>query len=123
MSARYVQVTCSMVERVAADTERYMSLLSVRQKLVASNIANADTPGYHTKDINFQEEFQNAISGTNPTVVETQGLYMKNDGNNVNMDREMRLLSENDMRFSLASNLVRSELKSVRLALDGGSQG
>ena len=100
-----------------------MNLLSVRQKLVASNIANADTPGYHTKDINFQEEFQNAVSGTSaPDVIETQGLYMKNDGNNVTMDREMRLLSENDLRFSLASNLARSEMKSVRLALDGGGQ-
>lgn len=98
-----------------------MTLLSVRQKLVASNIANADTPGYHTKDISFQEEFQHAMSGATPNVIEAQGLYMKNDGNNVSMDREMRLLSENDLRFALASNLVRSELKSVRLALENGN--
>ena len=41
-----------------------MDLLSARQKLVASNIANADTPGYHTQDIDFQFEFQNAATGT-----------------------------------------------------------
>ena len=34
-----------------------MNLLSARQKLVASNIANADTPGYKTKDIDFRAEF------------------------------------------------------------------
>jgi flagellar basal-body rod protein FlgB len=109
-----------MIERVASDIERYMTLLSVRQKLVASNIANATTPGYHTKDINFQEEFQSALNGS-PEVVEAQGLYMKNDGNNVNLDRESRSLAENDLRFTLASNLARSELKSLRMAMDNGS--
>lgn len=97
-----------------------MTLLSVRQKLVASNIANADTPGYHTRDINFQQEFQNAMNGS-PEIVEAQNLYMKGDGNNVSLDRESRLLSENDLRFALASNLARSELKSVRMAMDSGS--
>jgi flagellar basal-body rod protein FlgB len=110
-----------MIERIAADIERYMTLLSVRQKLVASNIANADTPGYRTKDIDFQREFQTAMNAGSPEVIEASGLYMKNDGNNVNLDREARLLSENDLRFALASNLARSELKSVRMAMDNGS--
>ena len=39
---------------MAGELERYMDLLSARQKLVASNIANADTPGYQTQDIDFQ---------------------------------------------------------------------
>ena len=37
-----------MFQGLALNSEHYMSLLSTRQKLVASNIANADTPGYHT---------------------------------------------------------------------------
>ena len=32
----------------------YLKITSDRQQLIASNVANADTPGYHTKDINFQ---------------------------------------------------------------------
>ena len=40
-----------------------MTLLSERQKLVASNIANADTPGYRTQDIDFHSEFENAAAG------------------------------------------------------------
>ena len=47
-----------MLQHVAGQLERYMDLLSARQKLVASNIANADTPGYHTQDIDFQSEFR-----------------------------------------------------------------
>lgn len=111
-----------MIERIASDLERYMTLLSVRQKLVASNIANVDTPGYRTRDIDFQREFQTAMHAAGPpAVIEPNGLYMKNDGNNVSLDRESRLLSENDLRFALASNLARAELKSVRMAMDNGN--
>ena len=98
-----------------------MTLLTMRQKLVASNIANVDTPGFRTKDIDFQHEFQTAMNAGKPEIVEARGLYMKNDGNNVNLDRESRLLSEIDLRFALASNLARSELKSLRMAMENGS--
>src|ERR1035441_6112858 len=74
--------TNSMLDRLAGQLERYMDLLSARQKLVASNIANADTPGYQTRDIDFQSEFQSALGGA-PQTVEVTGLQMKNDGNNV----------------------------------------
>ncbi len=110
-----------MLDPVAGSLDQYMSLVSARQKLVASNIANADTPGYSTKDIDFQSEFQNAMFGSQPAVVDVQGLTMKNDGNNVNLDREARLLSENALRFSVASNLMRSQIKIVHMAIDGGS--
>ena len=52
-----------MLDRLAGQLERYMDLLSARQKLVASNIANADTPGYHTQDIDFQSEFEQRARG------------------------------------------------------------
>jgi flagellar basal-body rod protein FlgB len=112
----------AMLDPVAGSLDQYMSLVSARQKLVASNIANADTPGYSTKDIDFQSEFQNALSGSSqsPSVINVQGLTMKNDGNNVNLDREAKLLSENALRFTVASNLLRSQIKIVHMAIDGG---
>ncbi len=97
-----------------------MTLLSERQKLVASNIANVDTPGYRTKDIDFHSEFENVMAGQTPSTIEPQGLVVKPDGNNVNMDRESRLLAENAMRFSVASNFARAELASVRTAIQEG---
>ena len=114
-----------MLDSIAGSFDQlnqYMTLVSTRQKLVASNIANADTPGYTTKDIDFQSEFQNAMSGSqSPSIIDVQGLTMKNDGNNVNLDREARLLSENAMRFSVASNFLRSDIKTLHMAIDGGS--
>jgi flagellar basal-body rod protein FlgB len=106
-----------MLSPIAGALEQYMSLLSTRQKLVASNIANADTPGYQTKDIDFRSEFQSAVDGFQPQVVSVSGLANKSDGNNVSLDRESRLLAENDLRFSLASNLIRSELRMTRAAI------
>ena len=96
-----------------------MDLLAARQKLVAGNIANADTPGYHTKDIDFQSEFQSAMAGA-PRVTETPGLVTKNDGNNVSLHRESRLLAENAMRFNLASNLLRGRIQRIRTAIKEG---
>jgi flagellar basal-body rod protein FlgB len=110
-----------MFQSVAADSERYMTLLSERQKLVASNIANADTPGYHTQDIDFRSEFENASGEeSGPTVIEAQGLATKADGNNVNLDREARLLAENTLRFSIASNFARSEISTIKSAIQEG---
>ena len=112
-----------MLDPLTTNLERYMDLLSARQKLVASNIANADTPGYKTRDIVFQTEFRNAIDTTAPRAVNVSGLKTKNDGNNVSIDRESRLLAENNIRFSIATSLLRSRLKSLRAAIEEGRTG
>jgi len=110
-----------MLDGLTSHIERYMDLLSARQKLVASNIANADTPGYKTQDIDFQFEFMSLAKGQMPQTIQAQGLPEKTDGNNVNLDREARLLAENQMRFNLASVLVKSQLKTVQEAIQGGN--
>jgi len=103
-----------------------MDLLSVRQRLVATNIANAATPGYRTRDINFQAEFARADSGlpfNAPEVIETAGLKAGNDGNNVGLDREMRLLAENAIRFNIASSFWKSEYRQMKSAIQEGRNG
>ena len=102
-----------------AHLERYMDLLSARQKLVASNIANVDTPGYLTQDIDFQSELQNAGGGT-PHAQAVEGLAVRNDGNNVSIDRETRLLAENALRFQVASSLLHSQIQTLRSAIKEG---
>jgi flagellar basal-body rod protein FlgB len=109
-----------MLDGITSNLERYMDLLSSRQKLTASNIANADTPGYKSQDIDFQFEFMSLAKGEQPQTIQTQDLVEKTDGNNVNLDREARILSENQMRFTLASVLAHGQLKSVLEAIQGG---
>lgn len=111
-----------MFDRIAGKLENYMSLLSARQKLVASNIANVDTPGYKTRDVDFQFEFLSRVDGAGPRTVEPD-LPSKNDGNNVSLDREARLLAENGIRFQMASLLARGEMRRIRTAIQEGKGG
>jgi flagellar basal-body rod protein FlgB len=114
-----------MFQALALNSEHYMSLLSARQKLVASNIANADTPGYKTKDIDFRAEFAQQMQAqdcgspetTAPQTIEPDGLAVKADGNNVSLDRESRMLAENAMRFQVATSLAQAQLHSIRSAI------
>ena len=109
-----------MLDGLSQDLGRYLDLLSTRQKLVTTNIANADTPGYQTQDIDFQFEFISLVQGLDPQTIRPDGLKQKPDGNNVDLDREARLLAENAIRFNVASTLLRGQIKSVQQAIQGG---
>ncbi len=112
-----------MLDPIAAPLERYLDLLSARQKLAAQNIANADTPGYKTRDVDFAGELQNLAGVGQPAVVEVEGLKTRNDGNNVSVDREARLLAENALRFNVAAQLLRAQFRTVRSAIQEGRNG
>src|SRR5271156_712406 len=112
-----------MLDPISNRVAQYMNLLSAREKLVASNIANLDTPGYKTKDIDFQFEFVTQMDNPAPNVIDAPDLVTRNDGNNVSLDRETRLLAENALRFNLASNLMKTQLKLVNSAIQEGKSG
>jgi flagellar basal-body rod protein FlgB len=52
--------------------------------------------------------------------MDAPGLVVKNDGNNVSLDREARLLAENALRFQIATGLMRTQIQIVKSAIDGG---
>src|SRR6201996_281535 len=111
-----------MLDAVSQQLEKYMDLVAMRQKLDAANIANADTPGYRTQDIDFQAEFENLLPGEKPKIVNVPGLKVKNDGNDVSIDRESRMLAENDLRFRLASSFLKGNFAQIKSAIDGGGE-
>jgi flagellar basal-body rod protein FlgB len=104
------------------DLGAYLSYLTKRQEAVASNIANADTPGYKTRDVRMPGDFSTAFAQFTAMPEETPGLVSRNDGNNVSIDRESRLLAENDIRFNLATQLLRGEIRSNRIAIEEGRE-
>jgi flagellar basal-body rod protein FlgB len=115
-----------MLDGLSNRIERYLDVLSARQRQVAANVANADTPGYKTRDLDFQAELERQIRTPSssarpmPVMHEISGLPVRNDGNNVSLDREARLLAENALRFNVASNLLKSQIRMVRSAIDEG---
>lgn len=112
-----------MLGPVGHELSRYLDLLSARQKLVGANLANIDTPGYRTKDIDFHFEFMSASPGAPLNVINPEGLVVKNDGNDVSLNRETRLLAENALRFNAATTLLKGEMRMVRRAIGNGGNG
>ncbi len=102
------------------DLGAYLTYLTRRQEVVASNIANADTPGYKTLDVEMPGNFTSVFAQFTPLPAQASGLTTRNDGNNVSIDRESRLLAENDIRFNLATQLLKGRIKSLRSAIDEG---
>jgi len=122
--------------------ERFLDLSVQRQGLIGSNVANIDTPGYKTVDVDFEKELQNAVDSqqigpgvTSPrhipvvpgtrhsgSVKEVAGLTMRNDQNNVNIDREMGELSNNAMKFSMVAQLLLGKFRTLKAAIQEGRQ-
>ena len=103
---------------------RALDLTAQRQSLVSQNIANIDTPGYHTRDLDFRQELQRALAGEDaaePMVREVPGLIARPDGNNVSIDRESLLMAQNQLQFQVDVQLLRAEFNRLQLAINGGN--
>jgi flagellar basal-body rod protein FlgB len=119
-----------------------LSLRAARQELLASNIANADTPNYKAKDVDFASALQNALAGTaarlpavqtsamhlqgnaGRTVLGSQVMYRKPvqpsaDGNTVDMDVERAQFADNALRYESSVKFVSEELKNILIAIQG----
>lgn len=104
----------------------YLKVVSDREQLIVSNMANIDTPGYHTQDLDFQGAMQQVMnSGGNarmePVSRELQGLPERPDGNNVNIDRESLLLSQTQLQYQLGVQLVKGKFHQLLTAIKEGN--
>jgi flagellar basal-body rod protein FlgB len=100
----------------------YLKVASDRQQVIASNMANVDTPGYHTRDINFHQAMQDVMnpdgeSQPETTSLEIQGLPERPDGNNVNIDRESMLLSETQLQYQIGVQLIKERFHTMLTAI------
>lgn len=100
----------------------YLQLATDRQQIITANMANVDTPGYHSRDINFQQAMQDVMdqSGTmqmEPATEEVQGLPERPDGNDVNVDRESMLMSETQLQYQMGVQLIKSQFHTLYTAI------
>jgi flagellar basal-body rod protein FlgB len=125
--------------------EMALSLRAQRQQVLASNIANADTPNYKARDIDFASAMQNALAGapgglatTNAGHLQTTGkagatlpdgtplLYRTPaqgaaDGNTVDMDVERNQFADNAVRYEAGITMINMQIKGILAAIQGGS--
>ena len=104
----------------------YLKVTADRQQMVASNMANVDTPGYHTRDINFQAAMQHVMNeGSSmrmePVSQELDGLPERPDGNNVNVDRESLLMAQTQLQYQMGVQLIKSEFHRLFTAIKEGN--
>ncbi|MFY9853742.1 MAG: flagellar basal body rod protein FlgB [Terracidiphilus sp.] len=113
--------------------ESYLSLTTRREQAISANMANVDTPGYHTRDIDFSSELNRAMSGVlsqsddgagsmqiSPVVREVPGLLERPDGNNVSLDREGLLMSETQLQYQIGIQLIKDRFHQILSAINGG---
>jgi flagellar basal-body rod protein FlgB len=123
-----------MSQPLISTLETYLKLTSSREQAISANMANVDTPGYHTRDINFEGELNKAMNSTlspaedgsgtmqlTPAVQEVQGLAERPDGNNVNFDREGLLLSQTQLQYQIGIQLIKNEFHGLLSAINGGN--
>ena len=106
--------------------EGFLQATSAREQTIAANMANVDTPGYHTKDVNFKRTLASAggeMGGAEltPVVSTVGGLLERPDGNNVDLDRESMLLAQTQLQYQMGVQLVKSNFHQLMSAINGGS--
>jgi flagellar basal-body rod protein FlgB len=122
-----------------------LNLRQTRNNVISSNIANAETPGYQAKKVDFEDalaraldlEGQGTLAGTQeghyPTgpgalsrikadVYENPDADVNNDGNTVNVEREMASLAENSIMYKAAIQLINKKMAALKYAVTEGGR-
>ena len=109
-----------------------------RQNILASNIANKDTPGYKARDLDFRAVLEAAEQGSEGTLYRTDERHIptasqaseprisekqsqgKLDGNNVEMTEEMKNLVENTLTYDALIRCAGKKIQLLKTAIQGG---
>lgn len=124
----------SMIETSMSEAlGRFLDVNVARYKLVSTNLANIDTPGYRTRDLDFRAELERAsqesfaeesglmsTAAFTPVARQVPGLVERPDGNNVSVERESLLLAETQMKFNVGIQLLRDQFHTISLAINSG---
>ena len=90
---------------------------SERHKVIASNIANIDTPNYRPKDIVFKEELKSLISNEYGATIGKADYEVIDSGEKVNLDSEMAKLAENNLMHNLTVELLARKFRGLNTLL------
>lgn len=110
---------------------KLMDAAMLRQDAIASNIANAETPGYKRLDVasDFATQLRSSVEGTGATtdiasitpslVKDTNTRSTRPDGNNVETDSELLAMNKNTVEYDYLTEVVSYNLKQLRMAVSG----
>lgn len=98
--------------------------LSLRQQAIAGNLANAQTPGYRAKEVDFEQSLNQAltvgdIGAAGGPAVTTSTAPTDADGNNVNASNEIVGLQETTLRYQAMVDSLNTKFRMLRGAMGG----
>ncbi len=98
--------------------------LSARQRAIADNISNINTPGYHAKRVSFEQSLQSAIaSGDAATAVVTTQTSLEPtqvNGNNVNLDEETVSITDTGLKYQTSVEALTAKYQLLKTAIGNG---
>ena len=97
-----------------------LDALSLRQRVIADNISNVQTPGYQAKRVQFEDALNAAVSHGSGLVQASTKVSLeptREDGNNVNLDTEVVSNIDTTLRYQLATRAIDSQFSLLRTAM------
>ena len=103
----------------------------LRQNVLASNVANVETPGYKAKKVDFEDALKSALhsessmaldAGISPDVYDNPEIDVANDGNTVDMEKEMAAMTENNIMFRAVTQMINKKLAALKYAANDGGR-
>ncbi len=113
--------------------EKSMDLYLTRHNVIADNIANAETPFYKARQVDFESQLQRAVASeeaglagvdiesVRPTITQDADSELGQDLNSVDMDREMAKMTKNDIQYSASSQMISKKFALLKYAISGGN--
>ena len=98
--------------------QNMLDLTARRQQALASNIANIDTPGYKGQDVTFAQALDGA---TSTKLIELEG-KMKENGNNVDLEKNMTELNKNGLQYLTLVQYMNQKIKTLRASISEGNR-
>lgn len=106
---------------------RMLDVASLRHQLISQNLANVNTPGYKQLEVSFEDAFSRALGKrgetgalrVSPRIAEGRQNVPRQDGNTVDLDKEVGSLNKNSILFSTSMQILMSRLNMMRSAITG----
>ncbi|HEV7861911.1 MAG TPA: flagellar basal body protein [Acidimicrobiia bacterium] len=114
-----------MIDSTGSALYAALNGLAARQRVIANNVANVETPGYIAGKVSFEESLRSAISSgdagaTSVSTVRSADPVNQN-GNNVSIDSEVVSLTDTDLRYQLMVQALNQRFGLLRTAIGGGA--
>jgi flagellar basal-body rod protein FlgB len=114
-----------MIDSTASAIYAALTGLAARQRVVANNVANVETPGFIAGKVSFEDSLRAAVAGgeagaTSVSTIRSADPVNQN-GNNVSLDKEVVSLTETDLHYQLMIQALNQKFGLLRTAIGGGA--